>query len=112
IGENLLKNAEEFNGLKVVAEIVTGDMAELLKLGDYLARKGVVGCLMSSGEGKAFVVAFASGNYDAREIIREVGRHAKGSGGGRKELAQGAVEKLLSRDELASIIFGYLSRKG
>ncbi|MCS7144212.1 MAG: alanine--tRNA ligase [Archaeoglobaceae archaeon] len=111
-GESLLRNAEDFNGLKIVAEVISADMAELQKLGEYLAKKGVLGCLMAPGEGKAFVVAFAFGDHDAREIMREVGRYAKGSGGGRKELAQGAVEKLLSRDELASIIFSYLSRKG
>ncbi|MCX7597236.1 MAG: DHHA1 domain-containing protein, partial [Fischerella sp.] len=101
-----------FNGLKVVVEIVSADMAELQKLGDYLAKKRALGCLMAPGEGKVLVVAFAFGDYDAREIIKEVGKYAKGSGGGRKELAQGAMEKLLSRDELASIIFSYLSRKG
>ncbi|MDK2796312.1 MAG: alanyl-tRNA synthetase [Archaeoglobaceae archaeon] len=111
-GEGLLRNAEEFNGLKVVTEILSADMTELQKIGDYLARRGAVGCLMSQGEGKVFVVAFASGNYDAREILKEVGKHAKGSGGGKKELAQGAVERLLTRDELAGIIFEYLSRNG
>jgi len=110
-GEELLRTAEEFNGLKIVAEILSADMTELQKLGDYLARKGAVGCLMAKGEGKVFVVTFASGTYDARELMREVGKHAKGSGGGRKELAQGAVERLLTRDELADIVFDYVSRK-
>jgi alanyl-tRNA synthetase len=111
-GENLLRTAEDFSGLKVVAEVIDADMAELQKLADYLSRKGALGCLMARGEGRVFVVAFASGNYDAREILKEVGKYAKGSGGGRKELAQGAAERLLTRDELASIIFEYLSRKG
>lgn len=111
-GENLLRTAEDFSGLKVVAEVIDVDMAELQKLADYLSRKGALGCLMAQGEGRVFVVAFASGNYDAREILKEVGKYAKGSGGGRKELAQGAAERLLTRDELASIIFEYLSRKG
>ncbi|MCX8172654.1 MAG: alanine--tRNA ligase [Archaeoglobaceae archaeon] len=111
-GESLLINAEEFNGRKVIAGIISADMSELIKIGEYLSRRGAVGILMSPGVGKVFVVAFASGEYDAREMIREVGRHAKGGGGGRKEIAQGAVEKLLSKDELADIVFEYLSRKG
>lgn len=111
-GESLLRDAEDFNGLKVVAEVIDADMAELQKLADYLSQKGALGCLMAQNEGRVFVVAFASGNYDAREILKEVGKYAKGSGGGRKELAQGAAERLLTRDELASIIFEYLSRKG
>ncbi|MEM2461854.1 MAG: alanine--tRNA ligase [Archaeoglobaceae archaeon] len=110
-GDSLLREAEEFNSLKVVASIIQADMQELLKIGDYLAKKGAIGCLMAKGEGKVFVVAFAGKNYDAREIIKEVGVYAKGSGGGKRELAQGAVSQLLSRDELLSILFGYLARK-
>ncbi|MFN3384116.1 MAG: alanine--tRNA ligase [Archaeoglobaceae archaeon] len=110
-GENLLKNAEEFNSVKVVVEVLDVDMKELLKMGEFLAKKGAVGCLMAKGEGKTFVVAFASGNYDAREIIKEVGSYAKGSGGGKKELAQGAIAIFPSREEILAIVFEYLARK-
>lgn len=110
-GENLLKNAEEFNSVKVVVDVLEVDMKELLKIGEFLAKKGAVGCLMAKGEGKVLVVAFASGNYDAREIIKEVGSYAKGSGGGRKEVAQGAIAVLPSREEVLGIVFEYLARK-
>ncbi|MEM3896792.1 MAG: alanine--tRNA ligase, partial [Archaeoglobaceae archaeon] len=110
-GETLLRNAEEFNSVKVVVDVLDVDMKELLKLGEFLAKRGAVGCLMAKGEGKVFVVAFASGNYDAREIIKEVGSYAKGSGGGRKEIAQGALAVLPSREEVLGIVFEYLARK-
>lgn len=110
-GENLLKNAEEFNSIKVVVDVLDVDMRELLKIGEFLSKRGAVGCLMAKGEGKVLIVAFASHGYDAREIIKEVGSYAKGSGGGRKELAQGAIAVLPSREEVLSIIFEYLTRK-
>ncbi len=110
--EMLLQNAEEFNSVKVIAEIVEGDAKELIKLAEALAARGAVGCLMAKGEGKTFVVAFSGAKYDAREILRGVCRAAKGSGGGRRNLAQGAVEKLLSSEELYRIIFEELSRHG
>ncbi len=108
--EMLLEKAEEYDSIKVIAEVVDADMQELVKLGGVLAERGAVGCLMARGEGKVYVVAFSGTKYDARDIIREIGRYAKGSGGGRKELAQGAVQRLLSREELADVIFEFLSR--
>uniref|UniRef100_A0A7J2THI4 Alanine--tRNA ligase n=1 Tax=Archaeoglobus fulgidus TaxID=2234 RepID=A0A7J2THI4_ARCFL len=110
-GESLLRNAEDFNSIKVVVEILSADMSELIKIGDYLAKKGAVGCLMTKSEGKVFVVTFAGKDYDAREIMREVGNYAKGSGGGKRELAQGAVAMLPSREEVLRIVFEYLARK-
>ncbi|MEM4472145.1 MAG: alanine--tRNA ligase [Archaeoglobaceae archaeon] len=110
-GEILISNAEDFNSIKVVAEILSADMSELLKLGDYLAKKGAVGCLMAKSEGKVLVVTFAGKDYDAREIMKVIGKYAKGSGGGKKELAQGAVAVLPSREEILRILFEYLARK-
>ncbi len=108
--EMMLERAEEFDSVKVIAEIIDADMQELVKLGSVLAERGAVGCLMSKGEGKVFVVTFSGSDYDARDIIREIGRRAKGSGGGRKELAQGAVQTMLSREELADILFEFLAK--
>lgn len=108
--ENMLEKAEEFDSIKVVADIVEGDMQVLQKLAESLASKGAVGCLMSRGEGKVYVVTFSGSKYDARELMKEIGRRAKGSGGGRRELAQGAVQKLLDRDEMLDIIFEFLSK--
>jgi alanyl-tRNA synthetase len=107
--EMLLENAEEYNSTKVVAEIIDADMQELAKIGGYLASKGAVGCLMAKRGGKVNMVTFSGAKYDSRELIREIGREIKGSGGGRKELSQGAGQKLLSKDELMDIIFRFLT---
>ncbi len=100
----LMERAEEFDSVKVVAEVVDADMQALQKLGERLAEKGAVGCLMAKGEGKVFVVTFSGQKYDARELIKEIGRVAKGSGGGRKDVAQGAVQQLLDREEMLEVI--------
>lgn len=105
----LMERAEEFDSVKVVAEVVDADMQALQKLGERLAEKGAVGCLMAKGEGKVFVVTFSGQKYDARELIKEIGRVAKGSGGGRKDVAQGAVQQLLDREEMLEVIFRFLS---
>lgn len=109
--ERMIEKAEEFDSVKVVAEILEGDMQVLQKLAEKLASKGAVGCLMSKGEGKVFVVTFGGQKYDARELMREIGRRAKGSGGGRKDVAQGAVQQLLDREEILDIIFEFLSKQ-
>ncbi|WP_456468312.1 alanine--tRNA ligase [Archaeoglobus sp.] len=108
--ESMIEKAEEFDSVKVVADIVDGDMQVLQKLAESLASKGAVGCLMSKQEGKVYVVTFSGQKYDARELMREIGRRAKGSGGGRKDVAQGAVEQLFDKDELLDIIFEFLSK--
>ncbi len=108
--EMLVANAEEFDSIKVVAEVINADMKELIKLGEVLAEKGCVGCLMSP-KGKVRVVTFSGDDrIDARELMKEIGRHIKGSGGGKPKLAQGAGQKALSRDELMNVIFSYLNR--
>ena len=107
--EMLLEKAEDFNGIKVVADVVDADMQELVKIGSILAEKGAVGCLMSRRGPKANIVTFSGTKHDARALIKEIGRVAKGSGGGRKELAQGAGQQLLTRDELMDIIFHFLT---
>ncbi len=108
--ESMIEKAEEFNSVKVVADIIEGDMQVLQKLAEMLASRKAVGCLMARGEGKVFVVTFSGAKYDARELMREIGRRAKGSGGGRKDLAQGAVQQMLSKDELLDIIFEFLAK--
>ena len=108
--ERMIEKAEEFNSVKVVADVIEGDMQVLQKLAEALAAKGAVGCLMAKGEGRVFVVTFSGSKYDARELVREIGRRAKGSGGGRKDLAQGAVQQMLTKDELLDIIFEFLAK--
>ena len=108
--EMLMANAEEFDSIKVVAEIIEADMRELIKLGEVLADRGCVGCLMSP-EGKVKVVTFSGvEGVDARDLMREIGRHIKGSGGGRAKIAQGAGQRALSKDELMNVIFEFLAK--
>jgi len=109
--DRLFEKAEEFDSIKVVVDYIDGDMQVLQKLAEILASKGAVGCLMAKGEGKVFVVTFSEQKkYDARELIKEIGRRAKGSGGGRKDLAQGAVQQMLDREEILDIVFEFLSK--
>ncbi|MBO8179647.1 MAG: alanine--tRNA ligase [Archaeoglobus sp.] len=109
--DRLFEKAEEFDSIKVVVDYIDGDMQVLQKLAEILASKGAVGCLMAKGEGKVFVVTFSGQKkYDARELIKEIGRRAKGSGGGRKDLAQGAVQQTLDREEILDIVFELLSK--
>lgn len=107
----LEQNAEEYDSIKVVAEIFdSADMQELVKLGNALAERGCVGCLITTKDGVKVVTFSGIDKVDARELIREVGRHIKGSGGGRPNLAQGAGQIAPARDELMDIIFGFLRR--
>ena len=107
--EKLLENAEEFDSIKVVCEILDATMDEMVKIAEELVKAKAVGVLMNT-EGKVKVVTFSGIDVDARELMKEVGKRIKGGGGGRKEIAQGAGQIALSRDELMTIVFEFLSR--
>ncbi|MCS7122268.1 MAG: alanine--tRNA ligase [Archaeoglobaceae archaeon] len=103
--EIMLKEAEEINSMKVIAKVLDLSIKEMIKLAEKLASKGAVGILMSGGEGKALAVTFSGTELDARKIFDQLCKVAKGSGGGKKELVQGAVEKLLSEEELYKVVY-------
>ncbi|MBO8182679.1 MAG: alanine--tRNA ligase [Archaeoglobus sp.] len=107
----LLENAEEYDSIPVVAEVYdNADHQELVKLGFALADNGAVGCLITKRD-KVKVIAFSGRDeVDARDLIREIGRHIKGGGGGKPNLAQGAGQRAPTKDELLDYIFGFLSR--
>ena len=64
-----------------------------------------------SAEGKVKVVTFSGvEGVDARDLMKEIGRHIKGSGGGRAKIAQGAGQRMLSKDELMNVIFEFLAK--
>ncbi len=108
--ERLLEDVEEFDSIKVVCEVVEASMDEMVKIAEELVKAKAVGILMNR-EGKVKVVTFSGvDGVDARELMREVGRRIKGGGGGRKEIAQGAGQIALDRDELTTIVFEFLSR--
>ncbi len=107
--EKLLEDAEEFDSIKVVCEVIDASMEEMVKIAEELVKRKAVGVLMNR-EGKVKVVAFSGIDVDARDLIREVGRRIKGGGGGRKEIAQGAGQIALTKDELTSLVFEFLSK--
>jgi len=108
----LLQNeAEEYNSLKVITWIYEdADMAELVKIGRILADREYIGVLITSKNGVKIVTFSGRREVDSRELIREIGRHIKGSGGGKPELAQGAGQILPEKDKLLNIIFNFLNR--
>ncbi len=108
--EKLLENAEEFDSIKVVCEVIGADMGEMIKIAEELVKHEIVGVLMNT-EGKVKIVAFSGvESVDARDLMKEIGRRIKGGGGGRREIAQGAGQIALSKDELMNLVFEFLSK--
>ncbi|ADB57154.1 alanine--tRNA ligase [Archaeoglobus profundus] len=107
--EKLLENAEEFDSIKVVCDVMDASMDEMVKIAEELVKAKAVGVLMNT-EGKVKVVTFSGIDVDARELMKEIGKRIKGGGGGRKEIAQGAGQIALNKDELMTIVFEFLSR--
>ena len=107
--EKLLENAEEFDSIKVVCDVIDASMDEMVKIAEELVKAKAVGVLMNT-EGKVKVVAFSGTDVDARDIMREVGKRIKGGGGGRKEIAQGAGQIPLDKNELTTLLFEILSK--
>lgn len=107
----LQNEAEEYNSLKVITHIFEdADMAELVKIGRALADKNYVGAIATSKNGVRIVTFSGRKEVDSRELMKEIGRHIKGSGGGKPELSQGAGQILPEKENLLNIIFNYLSR--
>ncbi|WP_456328196.1 alanine--tRNA ligase [Archaeoglobus sp.] len=107
--EKLLENAEEFDSIKVVCDVIDASMDEMVKIAEELVKAKAVGVLMNT-KGKVKVVAFSGTDVDARDIMREVGKRIKGGGGGRKEIAQGAGQIPLDKNELTTLLFEILSK--
>jgi alanyl-tRNA synthetase len=109
--EILLKNAEEYDSLQVVAEVYEdADYQELVKLGFALADRGAVGCLVTTRDRVRVITFSGNDRVDARDLIREIGKHIKGGGGGKPNLAQGAGQYAPTKDELLNYIFNFLGR--
>jgi len=86
---------------KVIVEILDADMKELIKLGEILAEKGYIGCLINK---ECKVVTFSGDEkVDARVIIKEIGF----KGGGRKNLAQGAGKSIPNKEDILKTILKY-----
>ena len=106
--EKLEKEAEEFNSIKVIAEVIEADIKELIKIGKVLAAKGYVGCLLGIKDGVKVVTFSGIEGIDARDLIKRVGMVIKGGGGGKRELAQGAGQVRIDKDELMNVVFEFL----
>jgi alanyl-tRNA synthetase len=94
--DDLMQEAEEIKGIKVVAKFVDGlEMGLLRKNVDLVKQKinsGVV-ALGSSLEGKAVLVVGVTPDLnekgiDASRLVAQIARFIGGSGGGRKDFAQ------------------------
>jgi len=113
--------AEEINGIKVIAEKVEAsgienlrEMSDLLRdrLGDSVVV--VLGAIL---DGKpAFVANVSSGlvkrDYKAGEIIKKVARVAGGSGGGKPTIAQGGGKDTKKIDEALGEVKKYIEEHG
>jgi alanyl-tRNA synthetase len=109
--EILIQNSENYNSIPVVAEIYSNtDHKELEKLGFALADKGAVGCLVTKKDRVRIITFSGVEGVDARDLIKEIGRHIKGGGGGKANLAQGAGQIAPEKDELLNYIFSFLSK--
>jgi alanyl-tRNA synthetase len=110
-GDDLVNQAVEVKGVKVLAAILEGADATALretldKLKDKLKSAGIV--LASSGEGKvsliAGVTADLTGKLKAGELVNFVAQQVGGKGGGRPDMAQaGGTEPAKLPAALASV---------
>jgi len=110
IKAKLIQNeAEEYNSFKIITQIFDdAEMDELVKIGRILAENNFIGALLTTRDRVRIVVFSGNREIDSRELIREIGKHIKGSGGGKPDLAQGAGQIVPSRDELSKIVVGFL----
>jgi alanyl-tRNA synthetase len=107
----LKEESEEYNSIKIVTNVSdNAEMAELVKIGRILASDGLVGVLVTVKNGVKVVTFSGIKEIDARDLIKEIGKSIKGSGGGKPELAQGAGQIAPTKDELINILFSFLRR--
>lgn len=106
--ENLLKESEDYDGIRVVVEVLNENPAQLAKIGIELAKRNAVGLLFTDYNGVKFVAFSGDERIDARDLIRIAGRLSKGGGGGRSDLAQGAGQSIPDKEEVMSEVFSYL----
>jgi len=95
--EELLKNAEVINGVKVITQIVEGaDLAILRKTADMLKQKeaNIIVALGSDNGGQAILITASNiAIVDSANLIKQVAPEINGQGGGRKDYAQAGGTK-------------------
>lgn len=105
--DDLINNAKEKNEIKIITNVF--DDVDINQLRDTCTKViDKIGCgivmFASILNNKANVVCMASKNavengIDCGKLIKEVLKFADGSGGGRKDMAQGAVTNVLKLEE-------------
>src|SRR5699024_8830180 len=97
--DDLLKNATEFSGIKLIADEVSGDDMDLLKQLGYgsveKTRKGTITVLGGRDDeaGKVYIAAAVTDDLikekaiKAGELVGELGKMLGGGGGGQPNLA-------------------------
>ncbi len=90
--DELLKQAELINGVKVITRKIEGaDMALLRKTADLLKQKDsrIIVALGSTAPLQVSLIAATNiGEFDSSELIKKIAPLIGGSGGGRKDFAQ------------------------
>ena len=87
----LADNAIEVNGLKVLKEIIAGDIKELQKIAtDFTDNNKVDVVFLGNNDGKIVGAATKDCGIQVNGIIKEAASLLGGGGGGRPNLAQGA----------------------
>jgi alanyl-tRNA synthetase len=115
-GRNLLDDAREVAGIKVLATRAdVSDPKALREVADQLRDKlgsGVV-VLGGAGDGKVSLVAAVTADLTARvhagKIIAEISKLVGGKGGGRPDLAQGGGTDAAKLDEALATVFKLIS---
>ncbi|MCL2115619.1 MAG: alanine--tRNA ligase [Methanobrevibacter sp.] len=111
---NLENDLLEINGLKVLKQIIDGDIKELQKIATDFTDNGKADVVfLGNNDGK--IVGAASkiaidDDVKVNEIIKESAKTLGGGGGGRPTLAQGAGSKKDKIDEALSIAIELLEK--
>jgi alanyl-tRNA synthetase len=107
---------KSIDGITFVFEFLEGfDRKELSELVDRLKNKFQDSVILIVGEkdGKISIVGGVSGNIgiDASEFVREISKFLGGSGGGRKDFAEGGGKIKKSKEEIIKFAEKLISRK-
>ncbi len=115
IASEVIKKAEEINGVKVVSEKVEGlEMKDLRVLADNIRDRlgsGII-ALASVKDGQASFVGMVTKDltdrYSANKILKEIASATGGKAGGKPELAQGGTKDIRNLDSALKSVYGFI----
>ena len=91
----------------VVDTIDSKDPKEMQKVATKLIERKLAGVILSRDDGRVRFVTFSGRDeIDARKIAEKVAKLVEGSGGGRKDLSQGAGKRMPNLDEVWRAVAG------